>query len=330
MPSLALPDRRRADERFVSLFWRLFIPNVAVLLAAGTVLWIEPPNGRLIALAGGVLAMVLVNVVLLRRAFAPLVRLTALMERIDPLHPGDRLPDLGPESEVSLLTRSFNAMLDRLEHERRESARRELAAQERERARIARELHDEVGQNLTALAMVLTRLADDSDEVMAGRLRAARESTLGTVDDVRRIARQLRPDLLDELGLRAALATLCERMSESAGVRIVRELPAELPALGPEVQTVLYRVAQESLTNVVRHAHATEARLTLSVDAGRGVLLSVADDGVGLAGDGASSRGGIRGMRERALLIGGELRLGTATGGGTAITLWVPTGGAMR
>ena len=78
-------DRHRVDERFVSLFWRLFIPNVAVLLAAGIVLWIQPPNGRLIALAVGVLAMVLVNVVLMRRAFAPLVRLTALMERIDPL-----------------------------------------------------------------------------------------------------------------------------------------------------------------------------------------------------------------------------------------------------
>ena len=320
----ASSDRHRVNEPFVSLFWRLFIPNVAVLLAAGTVLWIQPPNGRPIALAVGVLAMVLVNVVLMRRAFAPLVRLTALMERIDPLHPGDRLPDLGPGSEVSLLTRSFNAMLDRLEHERRESARRELTAQERERARIARELHDEVGQNLTALAMLLTRLADGSDDHMAGRLLAARESTLGTVDDVRRIARQLRPDLLDELGLTAALATLCERMSESTGMRIVRELPGDLPPMSPEVQTVLYRVAQESLTNVVRHAAASEARVALSSEDGRQILLSVADDGIGLAGDDAESHGGIRGMRERALLIGGDLRLRSAHGAGTEVTLSVP------
>ena len=234
------------------------------------------------------------------------------------------MPDLGPGSEVSLLTRSFNAMLDRLEHERRESARRELAAQERERARIARELHDEVGQNLTALAMLLTRLADGSDDHMAGRLRAARESTLGTVDDVRRIARQLRPDLLDELGLTAALATLCERMSESTGVRIVRELPGDLPPMSPEVQTVLYRVAQESLTNVVRHAAAREVRVALSSEDGGEILLSVADDGVGLAGGDAESHGGIRGMRERALLIGGELRLRSADGAGTAVTLSVP------
>lgn len=324
MSSFASSDHRGVDERFVSLFWRLFVPNVAVLIAAGTVLWVEPPNGRLIALAGGVLAMVLVNVVLMRRAFAPLVRLTALMERIDPLRPGDRLPDLGPGSEVSLLTRSFNAMLDRLEEERRESARRELAAQERERTRIARELHDEVGQNLTALAMLLTRLADSSDEDMARRLRAARESTLGTVDDVRRIARQLRPDLLDELGLTAALATLCERMSESTGMRIVRELPADLPSLSPEVQTVLYRVAQEGLTNVARHAQAQEARLLLRTDAEQRIVLHVVDDGIGVRGGAAQSRGGIRGMRERALLIGGELRVEAPDDGGTVLTLAVP------
>jgi two-component system sensor histidine kinase UhpB len=262
----------------------------------------------------------------MRRAFAPLVRLTALMERIDPLRPGDRLPDLGRGSEVSLLTRSFNAMLDRLEHERRDSARRELAAQERERARIARELHDEVGQNLTALAMLLTRLADGSDEDLARRLRAARESTLGTVDDVRRIARQLRPDLLDELGLTAALATLCERMSEATGLRIVRELPTDLPELSPEVQTVLYRVAQESLTNVMRHAQAGEARLTLTVGGDESVVLRVDDDGIGL-GDAKDigTGGGIRGMRERALLVGGELEL--ASGAGTTVTLSVPPGG---
>jgi two-component system sensor histidine kinase UhpB len=330
MPSPAMSHRRRVDERFVSLFWRLFVPNVAVLLAAGTLLWLEPANGRPIALAGGVLAMVLVNVLLMRRAFAPLVRLTLLMERIDPLRPGDRLPDLGPESEVSLLTRSFNAMLDRLERERRDSARRELGAQERERARIARELHDEVGQNLTALAMLLTRLADDGDEGMSRRLLAARESTLGTVDDVRRIARQLRPDLLDELGLSAALATLCERMSENTGLRINRDLPGELPALSPEVETVLYRVAQESLTNVARHAQAREAHLSLRPQPDGGVMLRVADDGVGLGDAAPAGRSGIRGMRERALLAGGELRIDSGDGAGTTVTLYVPRSNGER
>jgi two-component system sensor histidine kinase UhpB len=225
---------------------------------------------------------------------------------------------------VSLLTRSFNAMLDRLERERRDSARRELAAQERERARIARELHDEVGQNLTALAMLLTRLADDGDVAMSRRLLAARESTLGTVDDVRRIARQLRPDLLDELGLAAALATLCERMSENTGLRIDRDLPGSLPSRSPEVETVLYRVAQESLTNVARHAHAREAHVSLRVQDDGGLLLRVADDGIGLGDAAAAGRSGIRGMRERALLAGGELQIESGDRRGTIVTLRVP------
>lgn len=327
MPLLPRSDGWEGRRRFVSLFWRIFVPNVLVLLVAGTVLWLEPANGRPIALAGGVLAMVLVNVLLLRRAFAPLARLTSLMESIDPLQPGERLPDIGPASEVSLLTRSFNRMLDRLEGERRESARRELAAQERERTRIARELHDEIGQNLTAMAMLLRRLADDAPEPIARRIGDARISMLATVDDVRRVARQLRPDLLDDLGLAAALTTLCQRMEESTGMRIARELPREPPCLSPEVETVLYRVVQESLTNAARHSGASDVQLTMVVDSAGAIELSIADNGVGFPPE-ITSNGGIRGMRERALLIGGTLELTPADPGGARVTLQVP-GGAM-
>ncbi len=101
--------------RYVPLFWRLLIPNASVLVSACVVLWVEPANGRLIALVGGVLVMLVVNVVLMRRAFAPLTRLTSLMGSIDPLRPGQRLPALGPQSEVTTLARAFNDMLDRLE-----------------------------------------------------------------------------------------------------------------------------------------------------------------------------------------------------------------------
>ena len=329
MPLLPRSDRWEGDERFVSLFWRIFAPNVLVLLVAGTVLWLQPANGRPIALAGGVLAMVVVNVLLLRRAFAPLARLTSLMETVDPLQPGERLPDIGPTSEVSLLTRSFNRMLDRLEGERRESARRELAAQERERTRIARELHDEIGQNLTAMAMLLRRLADEAPEPIAGRIADARVSMLATVDDVRRVARELRPDLLDDLGLAAALTTLCQRMEESTGVRIARELPREPASLSPEVETVLYRVAQESLTNAARHSGASHVQLTLVVDGAGAIELSIADNGVGFPAQ-ITSNGGIRGMRERALLIGGTLELSPAEPSGARVTLQVPGAGMAR
>jgi two-component system sensor histidine kinase UhpB len=329
MPPLPRSERWEGDGRFVSLFWRIFVPNVLVLIVAGTVLWVQPANGRLIALAGGVLAMVLVNVMLMRRAFAPLARLTSLMESVDPLQPGDRLPDIGPVSEVSLLSRSFNRMLDRLEGERRESARRELAAQERERTRIARELHDEIGQNLTAMAMLLKRLADEAEEPIAGRIGDARASMLAAVDDVRRIARQLRPDLLDDLGLAAALTTLCQRMEESTGVRIDRDLPREPPALSPEAETVLYRVAQESLTNAARHSGATEVRLALSVDATGAIEMTVTDNGIGFPFE-IASNGGIRGMRERALLIGGTLELSEGEPAGARVALHVPGEGTAR
>jgi two-component system, NarL family, sensor histidine kinase UhpB len=307
----------------VSLFWRLLVPNIAVLLVAGIVLWLQPANGRPLALGGGVLAMTLVNAVLMRRAFAPLGRLTAVMNRIDPLRPGRRVPDEGPESEVTLLARSFNDMLDRLEDERRDSARRELAAQERERRRLARELHDEIGQNLTALSMRLARIAGDADPSVAAQVEEARGATLRTVEDVRRLAHRLRPVALDELGLAAALATLCTEMSHSTGLPIERDLPSDLPPLAPEVETVLYRVTQESLTNVVRHAGARSAEVSLTVAPDGDLVLSVRDDGDGMPSAGAMN-GGIRGMRERALLVGGELDVRSRRGAGTTVTLHLP------
>ena len=322
------PGPDRPERRFVALFWRLFIPNVAVLLAAGIVLWLQPANGRFIALAAGVAAMALVNVLLMRRAFAPLERLTTFMERIDPLRPGQRVPVLGPESEVSMLARAFNGMLDRVEEERRQSARRELAAQEAERKRIARELHDEVGQNLTALAMLLNRIGRDGDGPLDARLDEARRATLATVEDVRRLARELRPVALDELGLVAALTALCEGLSQRTGLRIARDFPAGLPPLAPEAEVVVYRVAQESLTNVLRHAAAGTAEVSLRV-VGDALLLRVADDGVGLRGA-VKSGGGIRGMRERALLVEGDLLIEESAAGGVAVALRVPLRGASR
>jgi len=313
----------RAGPRFISLFWRLLIPNIAVLLAAGIVLWVQPANGRIVALAGGVVAMTLINAVLMRRAFAPLERLTSLMHRVDPLSPGRRIPDEGPESEVTVLARSFNDMLDRLEDERRESARRELTAQERERRRLARELHDEIGQNLTALAMRLTRIAGDAQGPIAEQIDETRTATLRSVEHVRRLAHRLRPAVLDELGLRAALTTLCTDMAQSTGLTVERVLPPDLPTLATEVESVIYRVTQESLTNVVRHADAHRVEVSLAPGGHGELVLCVSDDGRGMPAS-PSMNGGIRGMRERAVLIGGALEVSSAPGRGTTVRLHVP------
>src|SRR5919106_2276306 len=315
------PSPAAADTPAIPLFWRLFVPNACVLVVACVVLIVEPANGRIVSLVGGLTIMLAVNLLLMRRAFAPLTRLMATMNRVDPLRPGGRMPVVGPSSEVTVLAREFNAMLDRIETERRDSAHRMTVAEDNERRHLATELHDEIGQTLTALVLQISRMKvkggspDDLDEALS--------TAEGALEDVRRIARRLRPEVLDELGLTAALTTLCNRLSSQTGLVIHRTPPETPPPLTPDEQLVVYRIVQESLTNVVRHSDASEARVTLRADID-GVEVVVDDDGAGLPAEGVPLEGGIRSMRERALLIGAELTWTTADGGGSMIRLQVP------
>jgi two-component system sensor histidine kinase UhpB len=309
--------------RYVSLFWRLFIPNAAVLLLAGFVLWVEPANGRVILLAIGLILMLAINIVLMRRAFAPLAQLNASMRSIDPPAAGTRIEVTGPESEVTVLTRSFNDMLDRLETERRDSARYAMRAQEEERRRIAGELHDSLGQDLTALILDLRAIASDSPPAIRDRLSGSEQQALGIVEDVRRLARQLRPEALDELGLVPALAALCQRMSDPGGLTVRFEPPKSLHDLSSDQELMIYRVAQESLTNAVRHSHGREATVRLRSGGDRdGVVLTVEDDGDGLRRP-AGRHGGISGMRERAMLNAGWLSVERSDSGGVRVVLRV-------
>jgi two-component system sensor histidine kinase UhpB len=246
------------------------------------------------------------------------------MHRIDPLAPGRRLPALGPESEVSRLTDAFNEMLDRLEPERRESGYRALVAEEAERRRVAAELHDEIGQRLTALVLALDHLTKVAPVELNAELTDTTIETKETLEGVRRLARRLRPEVLDELGLVPALRNLCDRFESPDGLVIHRTLATDLPDLQDDAELVIYRVAQESLTNVVRHAHARHVHVSLS-GGGSGVGLSVRDDGIGIDAEHAAvSPGGIRGMRERAMLIGATLELEALQAGGTEVRLHVP------
>jgi two-component system sensor histidine kinase UhpB len=304
----------------VSLLWRIFLGNAVVLGVATTVLVLTPATvsfpaaeRELVVLGAGLSVMLALNYVLLRRAIEPLRRLTRLMRTVDPLEPGRRADLPAQPTEVAALGAAFDQMLDRLESERRESARRALAAQEEERLRIARELHDEVGQALTAVLLQLDRAPEDD------RVAEAREAARSTLEEVRAIARNLRPEALDDLGLAAAVRQLCNE-AERTGVLVEREIAAEV-RLAPEVEVVVYRVAQEAITNALRHADGERLEVSLTV-AGGGATLRVRDDGRGHAGgaDGA----GIRGMRERAVLAGGSLAVTTPETGGTCVTLTVP------
>jgi two-component system sensor histidine kinase UhpB len=320
-------SRKTADGPTIPLFWRLFVPNACVLVVACVVLIVEPANGRIVALVGGLAIMLAVNLLLMRRAFSPLTQLMATMNRVDPLRPGERVPMLGPPSEVTVLAREFNAMLDRIETERRDSAQRMTAAEDNERRHLATELHDEIGQTLTALVLQISRMKAKGGS--PADLDEALLTADAALEDVRRLARRLRPEVLDELGLIAALTTLCNRLSAQTGLLIRRTLPEAPPPLTSDEQLAVYRIVQESLTNVIRHSGASEAHVALRTDDGR-IEVVIEDDGRGLPAHGVPLEGGIRSMRERALLIGAELSWGAGKAGGMAVRLDIPAKAAPR
>ena len=265
--------------------------------------------------------MLVANLFLLRRALNPLRRLTELMGRVDPLRPGERVPVYGHDAEIADLTRAFNDMLGRLEQERRDATGRAVAAEEGERRRIAQELHDEIGQGLTAALLQLEAAMKVAPPALAPKLAGARESVRGSLEEARAVASRLRPEALDALGLASALSALAKRLAAQTGIEIQLDLSDGLPELPEEDEIVVYRVAQEALTNVLRHADATRVRVCLEPVDGV-VRLCVVDDGVGL--DGSMAGGGMRGMRERALLIGAALEVQPVGTGGVAVTLDVP------
>jgi two-component system sensor histidine kinase UhpB len=309
------------------LFWRVFVTNALVLALATVALALSPATvsfpvalTEAVVLAVGLGAMLAVNVALLRRALSPLERLRASMRGADPLRPGTRAAVDDAVPELRAVSETFNEMVARLEAERRESAGRALKAQEGERLRIAQELHDEVGQRLTAVMLQL----DGLSRLHGGpALEEARERVRETLDEVRLIARRLRPEALDHLGLPSALAALTNSLRTAGGVAIERSIEGPLPALPADVELVVYRVAQEALTNVVRHAGCERARLTLRHFQGS-VELEVVDIGAGFDAATVPEGAGIRGMRERALLVGGEVEIVTAPGAGTTVRLRVP------
>ncbi|SDG56291.1 two-component system, NarL family, sensor histidine kinase UhpB [Lentzea fradiae] len=310
----------------MSLFGRIFLLNALVLVAAANVLVFGPATvstpallREVLVLTAGLGVMLIANAVLIRIGLAPLGRLTRAMTTIDLLKPGPRLVAKG-HGEIAELITTFNSMIDRLEAERGHSAAMALSAQESERRRIAQELHDEVGQSLTAVLLSLKRVSDQSPPEVREELVQAQETTRSTLDEIRRIARRLRPGVLEELGLVSALKSLTTEISAQTDITVRRSFDKNLPPLDAETELVVYRVAQEGLTNTVRHAAATEIELCLKRRPSH-VELRLTDNGRGI---GSSPEGaGIRGMRERALLVGAELGVGPAGARGTEVRLVV-------
>lgn len=314
----------------LSIFWRAFAATAAALVLATVLLIVTPvkisPRIALIevlVLLGGLGVILMLDFLLLRRAFRPLDQLARRMESVDLLRPGQRLPD--PRGgAIGRLMRAFNDMLVRLETERRESGGRALAAQEAERARIARGLHDEVGQVLTGVLLDLDALSPSLPAERQGDLVETKGSVRQALEEVRRISRELRPEMLEHLGLVSALTELSRVSSRRTGIPIERDFQQTLPALTADAELAVYRVAQESLTNVARHANASAViiRLEAGTDS---VVLTVLDDGHGFhEGPVPEGHGGIRGMRERALLVDGALAVKPGPNGGVEVRFEVP------
>jgi two-component system sensor histidine kinase UhpB len=340
--------RERVTRRIhLSLFEKVIVVNVAMLIAEALAgLWVTSHNLEthhylidtgFIVLAA--LFILITNIALLHATFRPLFRLQATMRAVSmgqtetrSAVPGD--PDIG---ELAL---TFNEMLDQLEQARREQAMSILQAQEEERRHVARELHDETSQRLTALlihAEILSqRIITLPDASVPWEIRAQLEEecttlaqlTQGTLDSIRVLAQQLRPSILDDLGLEAALRWLAEdsrkRFHIAVDFRIDMQAQAARQShLPSDYETALFRIAQESLTNAARHARAT--RVTCSLCYNRhDILLSIQDDGCGFDPSSAKAGLGIRGMRERATLLGGNLSLHSSPHKGTTVLAALP------
>jgi two-component system sensor histidine kinase UhpB len=309
----------------MSLFWRVFLVNAALLIAGVLVLALTPISVsaeirliQAIVLAVGVVIVLVANLLLLRPLFAPLERLAHRMEELDVLRAARPIPATGP-GEIGALERTFNRMLERLG----QAGARALQAREEERQRIARGLHDEVGQTMTGILFLLQQLRRDAPPAQRGALEEAQEAVRANLEEVRRIAQELRPEALDHLGLASALNNLARAFARRTSITVDRRIDPQLGQLDRNVELVLYRVAQESLTNVARHSNASEALLALSRN-GDSVVLQVADNGHGFKRP-LREGGGMRGIRENALIVGAALAIKPSPMGGLEVRLEVPT-----
>jgi two-component system sensor histidine kinase UhpB len=271
-----------------------------------------------------VLAIQLLRV---RLRFRPLESLIEEMEKVDLSRPGPLLPasidGVGETEEVERIELAFLRMMRRLEAERRRAGSAALAAQEEERARVARDLHDEVNQSLTGLLLRLEAAREAAPPQLEAELAETKALANQAMRELLSLARQLRPTALDDLGLAAAVAGQVEQLGQGE-IEAEFAVEGDFSDLSDDAQLVVYRVAQEAISNAGRHSGASHVQVRLSRRDDGGVQLEVSDDGRGFAFE-ESERGlGIGGMRERALLVGGELTIESRPGHGTTVRLTVP------
>jgi two-component system sensor histidine kinase UhpB len=339
------PDRWYSRLLALPILYKVLFANSAIVMLgalAGTWVTIETvrraPDGAFYELAilfaiAGIVLSVIANFLVLRAAFQPLAVLEKAALAVKNGDFSARVVEVTfTDPQVAHLAETFNATLDELERDRtelRSLASQVVRAQEEERKRISRELHDDTAQILFAQILRLTALKGSPDSKVQEVASTLEEMTVEALEGVRRLALELRPPALDDLGLLAALGDLAQRISDQTGIPVdyqARGLKGRMPA---EMELVLYRIAQEALMNVAKHAHASHAWLDLERSEHE-VTLMVRDDGTGFDLASATQRDdrgvglGLFGMEERAHLVGGTLKIHTEHGQSTSILARIP------
>jgi two-component system, NarL family, sensor histidine kinase UhpB len=294
---------------------------LAASLAAG-IDELHEERWQALVLALAVVLTFCVNLWMLQRRFRPLDSLIGRIERIDPAVPATfELEQGDPVAEIDRLSKSVKRLLDGIEEERRRSGQLVMRAQEEERRRLARDLHDEVNQALTAILLRLEALSQDAPPQRGAELSELKKLVNQAMEELLNLARQLRPSALDDHGLVPAIDAQLKRFSARSGVEVRMNASGDPSSLGEDAQTAIYRTAQEALSNIGHHAGATAVEVDLKIDGASGEL-RVRDNGAGFDPTRASNgRLGLKGMAERARLVGGELNVRSSPGGGTTVTL---------
>jgi two-component system sensor histidine kinase UhpB len=342
-----MPAQGRAGAlQSLSLFEKVILANALMLVGEALAgLWVTShsleSHHYLIDtafLVGATVLSLLINILLLRASFRPLFHLLQTIRTVSSGQTEARAANLPGDTEIGELAQAFNRMLDRLEDTRREQAMLILQTQEEERRRVALELHDESSQNLTALlvhteilqqmvqALPGSAVTPEAREQLRGGLQQLTRLTQHTLESIRTLALQLRPSVLDDLGLEAALRWLAEdareRLHQHVDLRLDYQ-PKPDHTSSALYETTLFRVAQECLTNIARHAHATKISLELTHDA-HALYLRIQDNGQGFDLAQRRSGLGISGMQERVALLNGSLSLLSQPGQGTTVEARLP------
>jgi two-component system sensor histidine kinase UhpB len=337
------PESKLARLLRLPILYKVLIANAAIVMAGAiggtwTTLRVAraadaASQSELILLFAtlGLLASVVVNFWVLRAAFQPVISLERVAAAV---RAGDStaraLPPTFGDPQVARLADTFNATLDELARDREELrflSGQVIRAQEDERKRIARELHDDTAQILFAQLLRLTGMKASPYEQVRATAAELEEMTVEAIEGVRRLALELRPPSLDDLGLREALDGLAQRFGDQLGIPVSFSAQGERGRLPAEIELVLYRVAQEAMTNVAKHAAPSNASIEL-IRQPDSVTVTVRDDGRGFAfetqprPDGGGL--GLFGMEERLALVGGTLMIDSRVPGGTAVCGKVP------